>query len=151
VRRYSSTRRSRIRLFGEAGAAEDDHVLAAFGLARGDLLRERAPGELRVAPLDVEALREDQLGERVHQLRHRAVRARPALGHVLEGAAAEDDETDLAEQLQVDAVALVAVVGPVVGREPVERVVAVGGEAVQGDRHVEEQPAAAVPAHDATR
>jgi hypothetical protein len=30
-------------------------------------------------------------------------------------------------------------------------VVAVGGEAVQGDRHVEDQSAAAVTVHDATR
>ena len=99
-----------------------------------------------------QALRVDELRERVHEQRHRVVRARPAPLHVLVGAAAHHDQPDLAEQLEVGAVAAVAVVDGAVTarREPVDHPVAARDEAVERDRHVEDQ-LRRPRGHDATR
>jgi hypothetical protein len=94
----------------DAGAAEDDQVLARLALERRDLVLERRSREPRVAPGHLgQALGEDDLGEGVHQHGHRIVRARPAPDHVLVGAASDHDGSDLTEQFQRGAVAPIAV------------------------------------------
>ena len=122
----------------EAGAAEDDDVLARLALELGDLLLSRSVADARVAPLDVgERAGEHDFRQRVHELAGRALRARPRLRHVLAAPAAEDEHAGLAEQLGYRALAMGAV--RLLLAEPVHGPVAASGEAVQRHRHVEDE------------
>src|SRR6187397_1654648 len=127
---------------GKAGAAETDEVALAGALALPDLLLQRPSRAAGVLPLEIEiAAREDQLRQRVNPPRHRAVGAAPGRCHLVVSAATEDDLPDLADQLEVGAVARVT--GPVGNLirlgQPVHLARRAGEEAVQRGGHQEDQ------------